>query len=42
MADAILEGKPPRISLKDSRGNVATIVALLESARQEQPVRVQR
>ncbi len=33
MADAILLGKPPRVSLDDSRGNVATIVALLESAQ---------
>jgi len=33
MADAILEGKTPRISLEDSRANVAAILALLESAR---------
>jgi predicted dehydrogenase len=33
MADAILLGKPPRLSLRDSRGNVAAILALLESAR---------
>ncbi|HEY9152199.1 MAG TPA: Gfo/Idh/MocA family oxidoreductase [Anaerolineales bacterium] len=33
MADAILLGKPPRISLEDSRGNTATILALLESAQ---------
>ncbi len=33
MADAVLLGKPPRISLADSRANVATIKALLESAR---------
>jgi predicted dehydrogenase len=33
MADAILLGKTPRISLDDSRANVATITALLESAR---------
>ena len=33
MADAIIQGKAPRISLEDSRANVATIVALLESAR---------
>jgi predicted dehydrogenase len=33
MADAILLGKKPRISLEDSRGNVMTITALLESAR---------
>jgi predicted dehydrogenase len=33
MADAILLGKEPRISLDDSRGNVMTITSLLESAR---------
>jgi xylose dehydrogenase (NAD/NADP) len=38
MADAILNGKPPRISLADSRNNVATILALLESARTGKPV----
>jgi predicted dehydrogenase len=37
LADAILEGKPPRISLSDSRGNTATLVALLESARTSKP-----
>jgi len=40
MADAILEGKTPRVDLNDSRGNVATIVALLQSARQEKPVQI--
>jgi predicted dehydrogenase len=38
MADAILEGKPIRMSLADSRNNVATIEALLRSAREGQPV----
>jgi len=38
MADAILLGKAPRISLADSRGNVATIVALLQSAREGRAV----
>jgi hypothetical protein len=33
MVDAITLGKAPRISLEDSRANVATILALLESAR---------
>ena len=33
MADAILLGREPRISLADSRVNVAVMVALLESAR---------
>lgn len=40
MADAILLGKTPRVSLADSRGNVATIVALLRSAREGRPVSV--
>jgi predicted dehydrogenase len=34
MADAILNGQAPRVSLEDSRGNVATIAALLRSARE--------
>jgi predicted dehydrogenase len=38
MYDAIVHGKPPRISLQDSRNNVATIVALLRSARENTPV----
>ena len=40
MADAILLGREPRISLEDSRANVAVITALLESARAGEPVRV--
>jgi predicted dehydrogenase len=40
LADAVLHGKPPRVSLADSRGNVAAIVALLESARLNRPVRI--
>ena len=38
MADAILLGKSPLVSLADSRGNVAVILALLESARVGKPV----
>lgn len=38
MADAILLGRLPRISLPDSRGNTATILALLESAQSGRPV----
>jgi xylose dehydrogenase (NAD/NADP) len=38
MADAILFGRNPRISLQDSRGNVATIQSLLESASLGKPV----
>lgn len=37
MADAILNGQAPRVSLQDSRGNVAAIVALLRSAREGRP-----
>jgi predicted dehydrogenase len=40
MADAILLGETPRISLEDSRANVATIRALLESARANKSVKV--
>jgi len=40
MADAILLGKEPRISLNDSRANVGVISALLESARKGIPVKV--
>jgi D-xylose 1-dehydrogenase (NADP+, D-xylono-1,5-lactone-forming) len=40
MADAILNGKPPRISLADSRANTAAILALFESARSGKPVRL--
>jgi len=38
MADAILLAKSPRVGLADSRGNVATILALFESARTGKPV----
>jgi predicted dehydrogenase len=40
MCDAIQLGTPPRISLADSRGNIAAILALLESAKSGQPVRL--
>jgi D-xylose 1-dehydrogenase (NADP+, D-xylono-1,5-lactone-forming) len=40
MADAILLGKTPRVSLADSRANVAAIVALLESAKIRKPVSI--
>jgi predicted dehydrogenase len=40
MADAILNGSPVRMSLADSRGNVATMVALLQSAREGRPVQL--
>jgi hypothetical protein len=33
MCNAITKNKSPRISHKDSRGNIATILALLESAK---------
>ena len=38
MSDAILLGRPPRVSLADSRGNVAVTQALFESARTGKPV----
>jgi len=40
LADCILTGKTPRITLADSRANVAAIVALLESAKSGQPVKL--
>ena len=40
MADAILLGKAPRVSLMDSRGNVATIQALIRSAEQGRRVAI--
>ena len=38
MADAILLGKPPRVSLSDSRGNISAITALIESSKTGKPV----
>jgi predicted dehydrogenase len=38
MYDAIVHGKPTRVTLADSRVNVATILALLQSAREGSPV----
>jgi xylose dehydrogenase (NAD/NADP) len=38
MADCVLDGADPIVSLSDSRGNVATINALHESARTGKPV----
>jgi xylose dehydrogenase (NAD/NADP) len=38
LENAALEGTPQRVSLEDSRGNVALIKALLESARSGAPV----
>ena len=40
MERAVLDGQAPRVSLENSRANVATIVALLESARTGQPVKL--
>ncbi len=40
LSAAILEGQPPRISLAHSRANVATLVALLQSARESRPVKL--
>lgn len=41
MADAILLGRAPRVSLEDSRANVAAIRALLESAQTGKPVQLE-
>jgi predicted dehydrogenase len=41
LADAILLGREPRVSLEDSRANVAVICALLESARSSRAISVQ-
>ncbi len=38
MADAILLGKPPKMSLADSRAEIAATLALFESARTGKPV----
>jgi xylose dehydrogenase (NAD/NADP) len=40
MADAILLGQPSRVTLAESRGNVASLVALLGSARAGRPLTV--
>jgi xylose dehydrogenase (NAD/NADP) len=42
MADAILSGKSPHVTLADSRGNCAALLALLRSAREGRPVAVKR
>lgn len=42
MADAILLGREPRVSLDDSRANVRAICALLESSRAAMPVHLAR
>jgi predicted dehydrogenase len=38
MYEAIVNGKPQRMSLQDTRGNIATILNLLESAETGKPV----
>jgi xylose dehydrogenase (NAD/NADP) len=40
LADAVEHGRKPAVSLADSRGTVAAIVALLTSAREGRPVKV--
>jgi len=40
MADAVLLGRTPRVSLADSRANVAALLALLRSAREGRPIAV--
>ncbi len=37
IANVVLDGKPQRIPLEHSRGNIAVLIALLESARQGKP-----
>jgi xylose dehydrogenase (NAD/NADP) len=38
MENAVIAGKPPLISLDDSRGNIAAIEALYQSARSSKPI----
>ncbi len=38
MCDAILFNKPPRITLDDSRGNIAVILGLIDSVNQKKPI----
>jgi D-xylose 1-dehydrogenase (NADP+, D-xylono-1,5-lactone-forming) len=40
LSESVRAGRPPRVSLAESRGNVATIVALLQSAREKRVVRL--
>jgi predicted dehydrogenase len=40
LAECARSGRAPRVSVSESRGNVATIVALLQSAREGRPVRL--
>ena len=40
LADVILSGAPPRVSLQDSRANVAAIAALLRSAKEGRLIRL--
>jgi D-xylose 1-dehydrogenase (NADP+, D-xylono-1,5-lactone-forming) len=41
LAEAARARRAPRVTLAESRGNVATIVALLRSARENRPMRLQ-
>jgi predicted dehydrogenase len=38
MADAVLNGKTPRVTLEDSRGNAAALIALYRSAVEGRPI----
>ena len=40
MASSLLDGTPPEISLSDSRANIAVVMALYQSAREGQVVKV--
>jgi D-xylose 1-dehydrogenase (NADP+, D-xylono-1,5-lactone-forming) len=41
MADAVQGRRPARVTLADSRGNLAAILALYDSARDRRPVRIE-
>ena len=40
MADSLLDGKPPLITLEDSLANTRTLVALYQSAREGRVVQL--
>jgi len=40
LSESVRAGRPPRVSLAESRGNVAAIVTLLQSAREQRIVRL--
>ena len=40
MCDAVLNGKSPRVSLMDSRGNIAAILKLIEASQEGKPLQI--